>query len=534
MWHLFLPMFNLLTMCVCYCAVAETRPIEKWADGRLKVTSDLEYWFDASRANGSQLMPHDGKIATWHDASGHGHHLVQPNTDCQPVRLPVGDVAVIRFDGDNDALRFIQPAIERPEVTLFVVASPRRNMGGFRAVMSLNAKDQRDFESGMTLDFGPGPTTQFTSFNLEGRGFGTWKNLLTGERSFGQLYTLEVATSPDKVQLLVDGKQTGERPREGKPISLAEFTAGARYYSLGGPQTIQGFGTWDIAEILVYSRSLSPDESASVRKYLNDKYERVRDAVPPDETAGTTFLEPVKNPPAVQMLLPGFSIRELPVELNNINNVLYRPDGTLIALAYNGTIWKLRDTNGDGLEDTASLFWDSKGKLRSPIGMDLTPPGYVHGNGVFVVGKTRCVLIVDTNHDDQADKEIVVADGWKESFHQVDGLGVAFDRRDGSVYFGRGTYNFADPLLKNKDGQPQYNIADEASTIIRVSPDFKKREIVATGIRFRSACASIGSVIYSPPIKRGRPGCQMAIPLTSFCTFRKEGIMAFPPTTASM
>ena len=61
---------------------------------------------------------------------------------------------------------------------------------------------------------------------------------------------------------------------------------------------------------------------------------------------------------------------------------------------------------------------------------------------------------------------------------------MAFDPRDGSVYFGRGTYNFADPLLRDKDGKPQYTLTDESGTIIRVSPDFKTREIVATGIRF--------------------------------------------------
>ena len=116
--------------------------------------------------------------------------------------------------------------------------------------------------------------------------------------------------------------------------------------------------------------------------------------------------------------------------------------------------------------------------------MDLTPPGYQHGDGVFVVGKTRCLLIVDTDGDDKADKEIEVAGGWKESFHQVDGLGVALDPKDGSVYFGRGTINFTDPLLKDKEGKPHYSLTDESASIIRVSPDFKTREIVATGIRF--------------------------------------------------
>src|SRR5262249_43241556 len=81
-------------------------------------------------------------------------------------------------------------------------------------------------------------------------------------------------------------------------------------------------------------------------------------------------------------------------------------------------------------------------------------------------------------------KEIEVAGGWKESFHNVDGLGVAFDRRDGSVYFGRGTYNFADPLLRDKAGKVHYSLTGESGANLRVSPDFHKREVVAPGIRF--------------------------------------------------
>src|SRR5205814_2658304 len=89
----------------------------------------------------------------------------------------------------------------------------------------------------------------------------------------------------------------------------------------------------------------------------------------------------VTNPPAVQMLLRGFSVRELPLSLKNINNVKYRADGKLVALGYNGQIYLLSDTDGDGLEDHAYLFWTNS-TLRSPIGMALTPPAYARGQGV--------------------------------------------------------------------------------------------------------------------------------------------------------
>lgn len=459
--------------------------VEKWADPKLPVTGGLELWLDAGRANGEKPAPHDGKLDAWYDASGKGRHLRQPVAGARPVRLPAGGTAVVRFDGIDDHLRAVKQATELETFTVFVVASPRQNPGGFRAALAFNAAGGRDFETGMTLDLGPGPGARFSAFNVEGRGFGTWQNLLKGDHPLAELRTLEVTGEAKAIRLTVDGKACGERPRDGKPISLDEITVGARYYTLGGgEQQVQGFGHWDVAEVLVYGRALAAEDAKKVRAYLDAKYAALRQALPPDADGPGAPLVPVKDPPVVQTLLPGFTVRELPVDLTNINNVMYRPDGTLLALAYNGVIHRLRDTDGDGLEDKAEVFWDSKGALRSPIGMDLTPPDYKHGDGVFAVAKTRCVLIVDTDKDGKADKEIIVADGWKESFHAVDGLGVAFDRRDGSVYYGRGTYNFADPLLKDKEGKPHYKVTDEAGAIIRVSPDFKTREVVATGIRF--------------------------------------------------
>src|SRR6185369_16458610 len=70
----------------------------------------------------------------------------------------------------------------------------------------------------------------------------------------------------------------------------------------------------------------------------------------------------------VQMFVPGFSVSQLPIPLNNINNVRYRRDGKLMATGYDGKIWLLSDTDGDGLEDHAEPYWD-KPTLRVPLGI---------------------------------------------------------------------------------------------------------------------------------------------------------------------
>ena len=96
--------------------------------------------------------------------------------------------------------------------------------------------------------------------------------------------------------------------------------------------------------------------------------------------------------PAVQMLIPGFQVRELPVELNNINNLRYRDDGSLYALGYDGDVWLLKDSNSDGLEDVYQKFFSNEGRLRGPIGMAVIPNGHfllaasVHSHSIASAG----------------------------------------------------------------------------------------------------------------------------------------------------
>jgi putative heme-binding domain-containing protein len=194
-------------------------------------------------------------------------------------------------------------------------------------------------------------------------------------------------------------------------------------------------------------------------------------------------LKTIDHPPEVQMFVPGFTARRLPLDLTNINNVRYRDDGKLVALAYNGNVYLLTDTNGDGLEDHAELFWENKGSVTAPIGLALTPPGYALGRGVFIACTGKLLLLLDTDGDDKADKEIVVATGWGGTIHPIDAVGVAI-APDGSIYFGLGCAFFADPYLKDPKGKAHYDLKSERGTILKVSPDFKHREIVCTGIRF--------------------------------------------------
>jgi len=466
---------------------------EKWADPRLTVKEGLVIWLDAARlpearkVMGQGDLQNGGKIEVWPDGSGQGRHVRQKEARGQPTYEVRDGFHAVRFKGRDTHLRLEEPGRSYREITVFLVAVPYSNPEWFSGFLALSAADKNDYQTGLNVDQATGNAQRFEVLNVEGVGSGGMKNLLTDSFDFGTLLRVCITSTPGTsgTRVSVNGKEQGARDRTGDAaIRMDRLVVGARFYTNGGPPQVRSFLDGDIAEVIVYDRVLKNEEKTQVDKYLTEKYGKVPRLRPPAGAIEGKPLVRVKNGPAVQVLVPGFVVKRLPVELPNINNVLYRRDGKLVALAYDGNVYLLSDTDGDGLEDKAEQFWENDGRIRAPIGMDLTPPGYRHGEGVLVAAKGRCSLLVDTDRDGKAEKEIVVAEGWKELPHGVDALGIAVDPADGSIYFGRGTTSFTAPYLLDEKGNAAYSLAGEFGAILRISPDLKTREIIATGIRF--------------------------------------------------
>jgi putative heme-binding domain-containing protein len=369
--------------------------------------------------------------------------------------------------------------------------APKSNEGYFRGLLAFAATSQRDYTTGFNVDLGATGTPNFSTVNVEGAGMNGQRNLRTQPGAFGRWQVLTVTSQPgtNGARLFVDGGGQGRRERNPGALRMDEFTLGSRLYSnTPEPPTAQGFLDGDIAEVLVFSRVLPQAERQAVEKYLTEKHAPLHTLAAGPQPGGARLLEVVANPPAIQMLVPGFTWRELPLELKNLTSIKYRADGKCYGVGYNGQIWLLADTDGDGAPDKADLFFDGAGKLRGPIGLALTPPGYKHGEGVFVPSKGKLSLIVDKNGDDRADEEIIVATGWKEITQNVDAIGCALDK-DGSIYFALGAANYANGYLLDADGKSQFDLKSERGTVLKVAPDFSRREVVCTGVRFPVAMA---------------------------------------------
>ncbi|WP_165225086.1 ThuA domain-containing protein [Aquisphaera insulae] len=464
-------------------AGSSTSP-EPWADPGLKVTRGLSLWLDAERLNAARKAHHlaeiadGGRVEIWHDASGRGRDLVQARETARP-RLVAG---AIRFDGEQTYLERGGPGMEIRDCTLFVVAAPLSNAGGFRGFVSFHQDGREDFTTGLNADLGAGYTNRFEVFNVEGPGFGGMANLMGEPSKFGVVRRLTVSTrsGPGGTAVRVDGIPAGSRARSASTLHAYRLLVGARHYGI--PPAVHGFLDGDIIQVLLYDRILGDDERKAVEDYLAARLGKSPAPRPLPASSGHRLVQ-VDNPPPVQFLIPGFSTRELPIRIANVNNVRYRPDGKLVALAYDGNIHLLSDADGDGLEEKDELFWRNDGGLVAPIGMALTPPGSPAGEGVFVASKGKLSLFLDADRDGKAEKEVVVAGGWKPLNNNVDALGVAVGG-DGSIYFGLGTTDFGNAYLVDPAGQSHYDLKDEHGTIQKVSPDFRRRETVATGIRF--------------------------------------------------
>ncbi|MDQ3622757.1 MAG: PQQ-dependent sugar dehydrogenase, partial [Verrucomicrobiota bacterium] len=484
---------HLLTIAVIALASAGRAAAEPWVDERLPVREGLVLWLDAAKLNPARAARRLAELAPgapidhWPDASGEGRDPGQVVHQSRPSFQTTPAGAFVRFDGSDDFLTTAKLGSDVPEATLFLVARARSNAGGFRAFASANGAGLNDYRSGFNIDLGAKATTGFDVLNAEGAGFAGQRNLLARPVALGMFHViaLQFGTGEDGVRAFVDGERRATRRRAAARIRMDQFTLGARYSSNEAkPPYVQGFLDGDIAEVLLFGRSLSDAEQGRVSSYLSEKHSPLMTIA---DAAEGKPLVPVQNPPLVQMLVPGFSVRELSIALTHINCLRYRPDGKLVAGAYNGKIWLLSDTDDDGLEDKADLFWESA-DLKNVIGMAVTPAGDPRGEGVFVATAGRILFVRDKDRDGRGDEQIIVASGWEKQAApggggSVDALGLTL-APDGSIFFALGTSAYNNAYLLDKDGRAHYRLESERGTILRIAPDFSKREVVCTGIRY--------------------------------------------------
>lgn len=473
---------------VALLIVSAAFAVEPWADARLSVTNGIELWFDASREVGARqsrdLAPAVSGRALdyWHDASGHERHLNQRMLDARPQWRRMAGSAYVHFDGKNDFLSAAIAPQRFSNCTVVALVSADANPGFFRGFFSCNPRGKNDFQNGLNIDLGGAASTNWNRLNVEGRGMSGERNLLSTPLEFGGFHLLAISVGSQETSLRVDSKAEGKRNRDRGHVVLEELTIGARQIDIQGSSPFaQSFFQGDLAELVFYNRLLSGDELQTVEEYFTRKHagllRKSTDPAGPTEVP----LIAVSNPPPVQVLVPGFAVRELPVQLKNINNLVYAPDGRLFAFGYNGNVWQLADTDNDGIEDKATLFFDnSKGELLQTVGMAWGP------GGLYIPIKGRIVRLRDTGKG-HGELETVFSD-WNPPARfggtSIDALGITVDK-EGNIYFGLCADDWvAAYRVDEKTGKSQYRRDSERGSIVKVSADWKTKEVLCSGLRF--------------------------------------------------
>lgn len=470
-------------------ALASAAPAaEPWTDPHLPVRESLEIWLDASRLgptpDANAAADH---IAHWADGSGHGRHFSQPAASQQPRRSveaaavagerSAGETedqresACVVFDGADDWLGWSAPlpGVQFESLTVLMVAAPRSNLGGYRALVSASARNTNDYVTGFNVDLGQAGRGAFDWLNVEGAGFSGERDLLGRTLELGACHLFALTIGRERVQLRVDGQPAGERPRQPGAIGADDIRLGARWYDNSQPSPgphISGLLDGSLAELLWFGRELEAVDLAQLEHYLATKHARLLNRPPP------------LAPQVVQFLTPGFEVRELPLALTNVNALQYDDRGRLFALGYDGRVRVLTDTDSDGLEDAVHDFFDSSPVLQ-PLSMLVTP------SGVYVAGGKAITKFIDDDGDARADRREVVIQDWTPSTNYsggVDSLGLAMDAA-GTLYFGLGCDDFTN-AYRLVDGKSLYSLANARGTIQKIAPGATQSETVCSGIRF--------------------------------------------------
>ncbi len=169
-----------------------------------------------------------------------------------------------------------------------------------------------------------------------------------------------------------------------------------------------------------------------------------------------------------------YRVVKLPIQkgVNILNpiQVAMSPSGELFAANQSGEIYTLIDSDGDGLEDEARLFADlTELGLRSPAGLTF------RGDSVYVGTSSEIRIFLDQDKDGKSDSSWTFFDKIPISEHPYEWSSALTFGPDGWLYFVLTTDSWNPGASPDSLGM--------RGAIVKVSPDGKAFDLVATGIR---------------------------------------------------
>jgi putative membrane-bound dehydrogenase-like protein len=155
-----------------------------------------------------------------------------------------------------------------------------------------------------------------------------------------------------------------------------------------------------------------------------------------------------------------------------VTSIVFEESGDLLALVIDGRIYRLHDSDKDGIADETSQILfnlpDSPVHLEWAVGMALFE------NRIYISDKGRVGYITDSDSDGIYETYQSIVEGLPSLVYPLhSNNGIAFGQ-DGKLYISVGSTSDHGPL------NPEYRYE---SSILRVNPDGSELEVFATGFR---------------------------------------------------
>jgi hypothetical protein len=246
-----------------------------WTPQYLSTTSRL--WLRADDVSGST----SASVSLWPDTGSYGNYFTQSNSTFQPfvITSSLNGHNVIHFDGVNDRLSSVSAStsIQQSSLSIFAVANPKT----FPTSVAVNSTADiiANGHSGNSNDFQLGPRVlssvrEWSMYN-ETNSSNYDINTLASVSQSWYIANGEINANNSILTLYINGAATSSGVVNGSNlVDLRDLYVG---YEPNFGLPFNG----DIAEILISSKVLAPDEQRKVEGYLAWKY-GLQNNLPPD------------------------------------------------------------------------------------------------------------------------------------------------------------------------------------------------------------------------------------------------------------
>lgn len=211
--------------------------------------TDYIAWYDASKTSTITLV--SGVVSQWNDLGPNGYHWSQSTPGLRPgYYTHISGVTCPRFDGSDDKMTSNLPASDRSS-SYFLVGNAE--LGGQRALLG---SQSGGFEWRMN-----------GSNNLEVLAEGVLSMAVQNNAAITTGYPFVVAEIMSGTQVTHYYNGTTETDNDSNT-----FTGGTTHTIGARGSASSDFWCGSIAELVVYSRTLSSDEITSTANYLYSKW----------------------------------------------------------------------------------------------------------------------------------------------------------------------------------------------------------------------------------------------------------------------